>query len=163
MAANALAALQLNATPDAAAGLLKSIGWWGLHDQLALLRLGVSPDFESRLQVVSQNNYVHLMGRLGFFPDIAFAFMPPPSHPTRPCCALLSPTSRRRAACEPPLDSVALETGLLHCACQPSQARRLSQTCLPAPLQGGSSPPGSAACRSPGPGGSQPWYIGQHL
>ncbi len=50
-AANGLAALQLNTTPDAAAGLLKAIGWWGPHDQLALLRLHVSPDFDARLQV----------------------------------------------------------------------------------------------------------------
>lgn len=50
-AANGLAALQLNTTPDAAAGLLKAIGWWGPHEQLALLRLHVSPNFEARLQV----------------------------------------------------------------------------------------------------------------
>jgi hypothetical protein len=51
LAANGLAALQLNATPDCAAGLLKRIGWWDPHAQMALLRLGVTPDFGSRLQV----------------------------------------------------------------------------------------------------------------
>ena len=51
LAANGLAALQLNATPDSAAGLLKRIGWWDPHAQMALLRLGVTPDFGSRLQV----------------------------------------------------------------------------------------------------------------
>ena len=51
LAANGLAALQLNSTPDSAAGLLKRIGWWDPHEQMALLRLGVTPDFGSRLQV----------------------------------------------------------------------------------------------------------------
>ena len=51
LAANGLAALQLNSTPDAAAGLLKRIGWWDPHEQVALLRLGMTPTFNDRLQV----------------------------------------------------------------------------------------------------------------
>ncbi len=52
-AAGGLAALQLNATPDAAAGLLKSIGWWRPHEQLSLLRLGITSSFDARLLVRS--------------------------------------------------------------------------------------------------------------
>lgn len=51
LAANGLAALQLNSTPDDATSLLKRIGWWGAHEQVALLRLGITPSFGSRLQV----------------------------------------------------------------------------------------------------------------
>lgn len=58
LAANGLAALQLNSTPDDAAGLLKRIGWWGHHEQVALLRLGVTPTFDSRLQVTIAPNII---------------------------------------------------------------------------------------------------------
>lgn len=46
----ALKALSANATPESAAGVLRSVGWWRRHDTVELLRTGLTTHFSPDLQ-----------------------------------------------------------------------------------------------------------------